>query len=251
MARVLVDTVTLFRREMLRYRRDRAYWVGQLAFPLAFVAFIGFGLDRVVTLPTGIDYVAHIASGALALVIASAGVGGGFTLIEDRQSGFLRTLLVAPVSRSSLVLGKIAARVVASLALALVMLGLLAPFTALRLPHPAVLVFAIAGLTTAFVALGIVLASALRSLESFRLLSAFATIPIYLLSGIFYPLAALPVVTRALASANPFTYGVDLLRYALLDVHEVPVGFSAAVLAVLMLVSALVAVAAVDRWTRD
>jgi ABC-2 type transport system permease protein len=251
MRRVLVDTATLFRREMLRYRRDRAYWVGQLAFPLAFVAFIGFGLDRVVELPTGIDYVAHIASGALALVVASAGVGGGFTLIEDRQSGFLRALLVAPVSRTSLVLGKITARVVASLVLALVMIGMLAPFTSLRLPHPAVFVLAIAGLTTAFVALGIVLAAALRSLESFRLLSAFATIPIYLLSGIFYPLATLPMVTRALATANPFTYGVDLLRYALLDVHEVPVAFSAALLAVLMVGSTLLAIGALDRWTRD
>ena len=128
---------------------------------------------------------------------------------------------------------------------------MLAPFTSLRLPHPAVLVLAVTGLTTAFVALGIVLASALRSLESFRLLSAFATIPIYLLSGIFYPLATLPMITRALATANPFTYGVDLLRYALLDVHEVPVAFSAALLAALMVVSTLLAIGALDRWTRD
>jgi ABC-2 type transport system permease protein len=248
--RVLVDAFTLFRREMIRYRRDRAYWLGQLAFPLLFVAFIGLGLERVVTLPTGIDYVAHIASGALALVIGSAGVGGGFTLIQDRESGFLRALLVAPVSRSSLVLGKITARATASLALVLVLTAILAAFTSIRLRHPAALVLAVAGITTAFVTLGIALAATLRTLESFRMIAAFATIPIYLLSGIFYPLAALPAVTRALATLNPFTYGVDLLRYALLDVHELPIASSAALLTVLMVLSTVAATVALDRRTR-
>ena len=250
MTRVLVDASTIFRREMLRYRRDRAYWIGQLAFPLVLVAFIGFGLNRVVELPTGIDYVAHVASGVLALLVGSAGIGGGFTLIQDRQSGFLRALLVAPVSRSSLVLGKIAARVVASLFLVLVLIGILASFTSIRLPHPGALLLAVIGLTTAFVALGIVLASTLRSFESFRLLSAFASIPIYLLSGVFYPLATLPPPTRAAAALNPFTYGVDLFRYAVLGVHEMPIPRSAALLAILTIAATVLAIAVLDRRMR-
>ena len=124
MRRLAQDAATIFLREWLRYRRDRAYWVGQLAFPLVVVAFIGFGLNGVVHLPTGVDYLAHLASGILALVVGSGGVGGGMTLIQDRESGFLRALLVAPVSRASIVLGKVASRVAASLALVLVLLTL-------------------------------------------------------------------------------------------------------------------------------
>ena len=111
MSRIASDTLTIFRREVLRYRRDRAYWIGQLAFPLAVVAFVGFGFKDVVVGSTGADYVGHLASGILVLMVGSGAVGGGFSLIEDRESGFLRALLVAPVARTSIVLGKLAARV--------------------------------------------------------------------------------------------------------------------------------------------
>lgn len=251
LAGVLADAVTVARREVLRYRRDRAYWVGQLAFPLVAVAFIGFGLNRVVRLPTGVDYVAHLATGVLALLIGSGGVGGGFTLMQDRQSGFLRALLVAPVSRTSIVLGKIAARTAASLVLVLVLVAVLALFTPVRLRHPIVLLLAVLGITVAFVALGVALSSSLRSLESFRLLSALATVPLYLLSGIFYPVETLPAPTRWLAYANPFSYGVDLMRYALLDVRELPIGLSAALLAVTTAVAAAGAIALFDRGLRE
>jgi ABC-2 type transport system permease protein len=247
---VLADAFTLFRREILRYRRDRAYWVGQLAFPLLVIAFIGFGLDRVVSLPTGASYVSHVASGILALVIGSGAVGGGFTLIQDRESGFLRALLVAPVSRASLVLGKIAARVVSSALLVFVLVAALATFTPLGLPHPGAALLALVAVTTSFVALGIVLASALRSPESFRFLAALVTVPLYLLSGIFYPVSTLPAPTRALAYLNPLSYGVDLFRHGLLGVHEFPVGASALLLVALTAASALLAVAVLDRRSR-
>ena len=141
MSRIASDTLTIFRREVLRYRRDRAYWIGQLAFPLAVVGFVGFGLNDVVVLPTGTDYVAHLASGILVLMVGSGAVGGGFSLIEDRASGFLRALLVAPVARSSIVLGKLAARLLMSLLVVGLLLGILALFTQLRLMHPGQIFF--------------------------------------------------------------------------------------------------------------
>ena len=70
------DTATIFRWEVLRYRRDRAYWIGQIAFPLVVVGFIGFGLNDVVQLPMGVDYLGHLASGVVALLVGSAGVDG-------------------------------------------------------------------------------------------------------------------------------------------------------------------------------
>ena len=222
MSRLLADALTILRREVLRYRRDRAYWVGQIVFPLVVVGFIGFGLDDVVDLPTGASYLGHVASGTLALLVASGGVGAGFTLIQDRESGFLRVLRVAPVAPASLVLGKIAARWLASLALVAVLMAMLSLFTPLRLAHPGALLLAVTAITAAFVALGVGLASQLRNLESFRVLSALVTIPLYLLSGILYPVTTLPWATEVLARVNPLTYGVDLLRHGLLGIHEFP-----------------------------
>lgn len=250
MTRLLADALTLCRRELLRYRRDRAYWVGQVAFPLAFVGFIGFGLNGVVELPTGADYVGHLAAGVLALLVGSAGVGGGMTLIQDRESGFLRALVVAPVSRTSLVAGKMLARGLASLVLVGLLVGLLAPFTPLGLPHPAAALGAVVAVTVAFVALGITLGTLLRSAETYRLMAALVTVPLYLLSGIFYPVETLPTVTRWLSYANPLTYGVDLFRWGLLDVAEFPPAASAAVLGVLTALAAALAVAAFDRRAR-
>ena len=243
----LADALAIFRREALRYRRDRAYWVGQLAFPVVVVGFIGLGLNDVGTLPTGAHYVSHLAAGILALVVGSGAVGGGFSLIEDRATGFLRALLLAPVSRASIVLGKIAARIVASLLLVGMLVAILATFTELAIPHPAMVLLAVAGVTAVFVALGIGLATLLRRLESFRLVSALVTIPLYLFSGIFYPLSTLAAPLRWAAYANPLTYGVDLLRFGLLDVNEIPVLVSAVMLAVLAAAATALAVRLFDR----
>ncbi len=187
----------------------------------------------------------------LALLVASGAVGGGVTLIEDRQSGFLRPLLLAPVSRTSLVLGKLAARTVASLLLVCLLVAILAAFTPLGLPHPGAVVLSVIGITSSFMALGIALASRLRSLESFRLLSALVTVPLYLLSGIFYPVRTLPAVTRWISQANPLTYGVDLLRYGVVGVHEIPLLRGVVVLALLSAGAVVLAVAAFGREGSD
>lgn len=227
MRHLFSDASVLFRREMLRYTRDRAYWIGQIVFPLAIVGFVGFGLDEVVQLPSGAGFVEHLASGVLALLVGSGAVGGGFSLIEDRESGFLRSLLVAPVSRTSIVLGKLAARVVVSLALVVLLASALALVTPIEVPHPAAALLAVLGVSAVFVGLGVALATRLRRLESFRTIAALVTVPLYLFSGIFYPLSTLPAFVRVPAYANPMTYGADLLRFGLLGVHELPVALSA------------------------
>lgn len=251
MKHAIGDALAIARREWLRYRRDRAYWVGQIVFPLVIVGFIGFGLNDVVALPTGAAYVSHLASGILALLVGSGAVGGGMTLIQDRESGFLRALLVAPVSRASIVLGKVLARTLASLALVAVLVGVMAVFTGLRLAHVWAIALATAALTAAFVALGIALGSRLRTLESFRLLSGLVTVPLYFLSGIFYPVSTLPAPTRWLATLNPLSYGVDLLRYGLLGVAEIPVERSAVLLLALTALSLWVAVRRFDARGAD
>jgi len=246
----LSDLGVLTGRELRRYARDRAYWVGQIVFPLAFVAFVGFGLNDVIRLPSGTSYVGHLATGLLAMLVGSGAVGGGFSLIEDRSSGFLRALLVAPVSRAHLVLAKLCARVLVSLVLVAGLGVLLASFTPVRIRDPFAALFSVTAITSIFVALGVALAARLRRLESFRLVAALVTVPFYLFSGIFYPVSTLPAPTRWIAQCNPLTYGVDLLRYALLGVNELPLLRSYALLAVLTVLSVFVAVWSFDRGTR-
>lgn len=246
----LGDLAALTGRELRRYARDRAYWIGQIVFPLVFVAFIGFGLNDVIELPSGTSYVGHLATGLLALLVGSGAVGGGFSLLEDRASGFLRALLVSPVARVNLVLAKLIARILVSVVLVVGLALLLATFTELRVVDPLAGLMAVVSITAIFVALGISVAVFLRRLESFRLAAAMVTVPLYLFSGIFYPIATLPAPTRWLAHVNPLTYGVDLLRHSLLGVHELPLALSYALLAVLTGISLAVAVALFDRGTR-
>ena len=250
MSTALSDLAALTGRELRRYARDRAYWVGQIAFPLAFIAFVGTGLDDVIVLPSGASYLSHLATGLLAMLVGSGAIGGGFSLIEDRSSGFLRALLVAPVARAHLVLAKLAARVIVSLAVVAGLAALLAVFTPLRVVDPVAGLVAVVGITAIFVALGVALAVPLHRLESFRLIAALVTVPLYLFSGIFYPISTLPAPTRWIAHANPLTYGVDLLRHALLGVHELPLALSTGLLVVGTLVAIAVAVTVFDRGTR-
>ncbi|MEE8476325.1 MAG: ABC transporter permease [Myxococcota bacterium] len=251
MIALLSDTLTLFSREAIRYRRDRAYWVGQTVFPLAVVAFFGFGLNDVVDLPSGADYVGHLASGILVLVTSSGAVGAGFSLIEDRETGFLRALLIAPVAPASIVFGKLTARLAASLLLIAILLTILAIFTPLRLAEPVALLGAITAVTVVFVSLGIAIASRLRRLESFRLFAALVTVPLYLFSGIFYPITTLPSPMRWLAYGNPLSYGVDLFRFGLLGIHEIPLATSAVMLALLSVGATALAVASLDHRQAD
>lgn len=225
--KIFHDTRTIFWMEWVRYRRDRAYWTGQLIFPLVLVAVIGSGLNEVVSLPTGTSYLAHLASGVIALLVASGGVGAGTGLMRERFTGLTRILLVSPASTASLVLGRYLARLVVSFLLVGVLTVLFIFFGELGVAEPWAIGLGVAAITSGFVALGIVLGSFLQSYESFRLFSSLVTVPIYLLSPLFYPLETLPVLTRYLAWVNPFTYAVDLIRYGFLGVHEIPLMWTA------------------------
>jgi len=248
LSRFFVDVGTIARRELLRYRRERMFLVGQILLPVLAVLLIGFGLNRPVgELGGGIDYASFLASGLLVLTISSGAIGGGYTLIQDVQQGFLRPILVAPVSRASIVIGKVAARLLLSAVLVAALIAVLALFTSLRLPRPDLALVAIGGVTLGFVAAGILLATYLRNAESFRLIAVFATLPIYFLSGMFFPVETMPSGMRALALANPLTYGVDLLRFATTGARAFPLWLDLAVVAALAALPTALAVRAFER----
>lgn len=250
--RFLEDLWTIALREFLRYRRDRAYVLGQILVPILVVGFIGFGLNPVVAIPGGgTNYLGWLSTGFLVLMLSSGAIGGGFTLIQDREAGFLRAILVAPVSRASIVLGKILSRIAMSVLLVAALVAIFLPFTPIRLVHPLVSLVALGGLSFAFVSFGILLATRLRALESYRLIAGLVTVPLYLTSGIFFPVKTMPAAMRAVAHVNPVTYGVDLFRYGLTGVHELPLALDTAIVVAIGALLTALAVFSFDRRSRQ
>jgi ABC-2 type transport system permease protein len=221
--------------------------LAQVLLPIVAVLVVGFGLNRPVgEVGPNVDYASFLGSGVLMLVVLSSALGGGYTLIQDVQRGFLRPILVAPVSRTSIVVGKILARLLLSVSLAAVLIALLALFTRVGIPHPGIVVATLTGVTFGFVALGILIASALRSVESFRTVAVFLTFPLYVLSGMFFPVGTMPPAMRVLALANPLTYAVDLFRYGTTNLAELPLWLDATVVASIAIVPTLLAVRAFE-----
>jgi ABC-2 type transport system permease protein len=150
------------------------------------------------------------------------------------------------VSRTSIVLGKIVARLLLSTVLVLVLVGVLALFTGVGLPHPGIAAGTLIATTFGFVALGILIATGLRSLESFRTVAVFLTFPLYLLSGMFFPVSTMPGPMRVLALANPLTYAVDLFRYSTTSLAELSLALDATVVGAIAIVPTLLAIRAFE-----
>lgn len=244
MTTFFTDVATILRREALRYRRERAYLAGQILLPVLVVVFLGLPIDN---MSGGRDYVSFLAAGLMMLTISSGAIGGGYTLLEDVHAGFLRPILVAPISRLSLVVGKILARVLLSLVLVVSMFVIFTMFTSIRFASPLLSLLALTAISFGFVALGIVLATSLRRLESFRFFAVFLTLPIYLLSGMFFPVADMPAPMRIVAHLNPLTYGVDLFRYGLLETHELPLSLDLGVVLAFAVLTTWLAARAFER----
>ncbi len=244
MRRLLEDVGTIFYRELLHYKRQRMYILGQILLPVLLVVFLGLPIENMD--PDG-RFASFFASGIMMFTVSSGGMGGGYTLLADMQQGFLRPILVAPIARTSIVVGKILARLVLSLLLAVALFLIFLTFTDLELAYPALALTALAAITFGFVGLGILLATWLRHLESFRFFAVFITVPLYFLSSMFVPVRSMPTPMRLLASANPLTYGIDLFRYSVTRFHEFNLWLDALVVLAFAAVMTRVAAFAFER----
>jgi ABC-2 type transport system permease protein len=249
---LLYDTYTIWYREMMRYKRNRRYMIAQLIFPLILIFGLGLGFNNIITLPNkSINYIDFLSSGVLVFTVASGALGGGFNLIEERTQGFLKTVIVAPISRFSIILGKIAARITFS-AVQVTLFVLLLSFVAdIRLSHLWLTILTLMVMAALFVCVGVVLASFLMDLDAYRMVTGFIMLPIYFFSGIFFPISTLPVALQVVGRINPLTYAVDLFRFSLLGTHEFPLVLDAVLLGVLALVVFFVSAAVFDRKFRE
>jgi ABC-2 type transport system permease protein len=220
-------------RDLLRFSRDRAQIAGAIGRPAIWMLLFAGGLRSTVgrNLEGSLDYGQFAYAGAIAMTILFGGMFQGVTIVWDREFGMLREVLVAPISRVSIVLGKTTAGACISILQGFVAAAF-APFVGVRLSvvDALQLLGAMVLLAYGVTAFGTALGSRMKSFEGFGVISNFVVLPLYFLSGGVFPAAGLPLWMRTLVALNPVTYGVDLMRAAISQPHASSVGLDLLIL---------------------
>lgn len=207
----------LWLRQLKRYFRSRSRLIGSIGQPMLFLVALGFGFGPIYQKAGGGSYLQFLAPGIISMSILFTAMFSGIEIIWDRQFGFLKETLVAPVSRLQIVIGKTlgGATVAVIQGLLVLLISLLAGFrltSLLRLPLTLLFMILIA---FSFTALGTAIASVLEDFHAFQLIMNFLVMPLFFLSGALFPLENLPQAINIAARLNPLSYGVDGLRGAL------------------------------------
>jgi ABC-2 type transport system permease protein len=205
-------------RELRRYVRSRAQIVASLAQPLLYLLGLGFGLGPVFQKAGQGNYLQFVAPGIIGMTILFSSIFSGAGLIFDRQFGFLKETLVAPVPRIYVMLGRTlgAATVAVIQSLLVAVVCLICGFRPVdyrTLPLALLFMGLIASL---FSSLGTAIGSTLQNIQGFQMIMSFLVMPIFFLSGALYPLNNLPAALNAVVTVDPLAYGVDSLRSILI-----------------------------------
>jgi ABC-2 type transport system permease protein len=208
----------LWLREVKRYLRSRPQIIASLGQPLMYLLVLGFGLGPVFQRSGQGSYLQFVAPGVIGMAILFMATFSGIGLLWDRQFGFLKETLVAPVSRLQIMAGRTLGGATTALLQGTLILALcvVAGFR----PHdlaavPLALLF-MALIAVVFAGLGTAIGSTLRDMQGFQLIMNFLVMPIFFLSGALYPLADLPTALELATCIDPLTYGIDGLRGALI-----------------------------------
>lgn len=215
----ILAVYALWQRDLLRFVRARSRIVGTFVTPLFLVAFLGFGFEgvRFASVPESVSYLEYLVPGILGFVTLFSASFSGLAVLSDREVGFLKEILVAPVPRTSVVLGRIAGGATTGLLQSTLVLAgtLLVGFRPASVLGLALAAVFLVGLSTAFIGFGLALAAGFRDTQGYSLVVNFVLFPLAFLSGAFYPLSNLPPAIRWVGYLNPLTYGIDGLRGAL------------------------------------
>jgi ABC-2 type transport system permease protein len=213
---------TLWLREITRFKRNRGRLIGSMAMPAVFLVFLGTGFGGVFRYRGNMSYSQFIGPGIVAMSLLFSSMFGGMSVMWDRQFGFLKEILVAPVSRIAIMAGQTLGTVTTSLLKGLVFLVALAAFGLVNTdPWGLVGAFAFMFLiSAAFASLGIAVATQMKDPHGFQLIMNFLIMPVFFLSGALFPLDNLPGWLTILTHVNPLTYGVDGMRFALGLPHQ-------------------------------
>jgi len=223
----------LWLRELKRYVRSRVQIVVSLGQPCLYLLALGFGLGPVFQQAGHGSYLQFMAPGIIGMTVLFSSVFSGIAMLWDRQFGFLKETLVAPVSRLQIMIGRTlggatVAIIQGTLILAICLVAGFRPHHWLALPGAFLFVILIA---VVFAALGTAIGSTIKDMQGFQLVMNFLVLPMFFLSGALFPLANLPVVMTFITHLDPLTYGVDGLRGALINVWHFNAAFDISILA--------------------
>ena len=211
-------------REMLRFVQDRSRMISSFAFPLMFLVVFGAGFNRIVgSLEGDVDFIQFMYPGIIAMTVTMSSLFAGLSVVWDKEFGFLKELMVAPISRAGIVVGKAIGGGATAMCQGAIML-VLAPVlgVSLSLTLVAKLVPMVLVLSLTLSGLGILLGSRMRSQQGFQVVMQLLVFPLIFLSGVFFPINGVPPWMQVIAKLNPLTYGVDAIRQAFLGGSSAP-----------------------------
>jgi ABC-2 type transport system permease protein len=227
----------LWLRQLKRFSRSRARIIASFGQPLLYLLGLGFGFGPIFEKAGQGNYIQFVAPGIIAMTVLFSSIFSGIEIIFDRQFGFLKEMLVAPVPRLLIMVGRTlgGATVAMIQALMVTVICVLAGFRPSIAALPIAFVF-LALIAIVFTAMGTAIASVLSDFQGFQLVMNFLVMPIFFLSGALFPLNNLPKAMDIIARIDPLSYGVDGLRATLIGVSHFGVGTDLIVLTVLSVV---------------
>ena len=230
----------LWLREMKRFLRAKSRIFGALAMPLFFLAFLGLGFNRAAVpgVAANTNYVIFLVPGILGMSLLFSSTFGGLSVLWDREFGFLKEIMVAPVTRISIVLGRIAGGVTTAVIQGILILAV-SFLLGFRLNASASILLALVFMiliSVTFLGLGLIFASKMKDMQGFSIVMNFVIFPLFFLSGALYPIENFPGWLRGLTYVDPLTYGIDGLRGTLIGVSSFSVIFNFVLLTVFALV---------------
>lgn len=208
----------LWLRELKRYVRSKAQIIASLGQPLLYLLVLGFGLGPVFRMAGRGSYLQFIAPGVISMTVLFSSIFSGIALLWDRQFGFLKETLVAPVPRIQIMIGRTLGGATVALlqGLLVTVVCLIAGFRPVSLAMVPFGFLFLALIAIVFAALGTTIGSSLKDMQGFQLTMNFLVLPIFFLSGALFPLDNLPRALGAVTALDPLSYGVDGMRSALI-----------------------------------
>ncbi len=225
-------------REVKKFTRSRSRIIGALGQPIFYLLALGYGLGSVFQAAGQGNYIDFLVPGIIGMTIIFSSIFNGMSIIWDRQFGFLKETLVAPVPRIAIMFGRTLGGATTATAQGTIVL-ILTLFFGFHpynwfLVIPAILLMLL--IATLFSALGIMIASLISDMQGFQLIMNFLVMPMFFLSGSLFPLTNIPPLLKVLATIDPLSYGVDAMRTVLINVTHFGLSIDILVLAIITLI---------------
>lgn len=205
-------------RELLRFIQDRSRLISSFTMPIIFLVIFGAGFGELIgQMMPGVDYLQFMYPGIVAMTVLMTSIMSGVSIVWDREFGFLKEVLVSPLNRSGILLGKAVGAAGIAVMQGLIML-VIAPIVGVSLSWGIVLslIPLIIILSLSLSALGLLIGARMRSQQGFQLVMQLVMFPMMFLSGIFFPLTNVATWMEVLSKINPVTYGIDAIRQVFL-----------------------------------